>query len=130
MAEGGWTQAQVDAIPMSDYTGWSRTKASELFENLGEEITSYNWIFTHDSEIAMGILESLNSTNVTQTVKDHFKNGGIKSLAASSGLDEMYAVLEGKHVNDYQNLFWQAGEWTGCLLLYHAECKRNASSYL
>lgn len=99
--EGKWTQEQVDAIPMSDFTGWSRSKSSELFETLGEGICDYNWIFTHDSEIAMGILESIANKNVTQKVLDHFKNGGVKSLASSSGLDEMYAVLEDKHVADY-----------------------------
>lgn len=101
MTEGGWTQEQVDAIPMSDWTGWSRMKSSELFETLGEGICDYNWIFTHDSEIALGILESIANNNVTQKVLDHFKNGGVKSLASSSGLDEMYAVLEDKHVADY-----------------------------
>ena len=49
----------------------------------------------------MGVLESLNSTRVSDAVKAHFKNGGIKALAASSGLDEMYAVLEGQHKTDY-----------------------------
>lgn len=101
MKKGGWTQAQVDAIDQTDYTNWSRQKARELFVAKGDAICNYQWIFTHDSEIAMGILEELKGSVVSQNVKDHFKNGGIKSLASSSGLDEMYAVLEGKHKADY-----------------------------
>jgi ribose transport system substrate-binding protein len=103
VSKGGWTQEQVDAIASTDYTGWSRTESSKLFESRND-ITSFNWIFTHDSEIAMGILESLNSTRVSDDVKAHFKNGGIKSLASSSGLDEMYAVLEDQHKAEYDNL--------------------------
>lgn len=97
----GWTQEQVDAIDSTDYTGWNRTVASTLFESKGDAMTDYEWIFTHDSEIALGVLESLNSNRVSDAVKAHFKNGGIKALASSSGLDEMYAVLEGQHKTDY-----------------------------
>lgn len=97
----GWTQEQVDAIDSTDYTQWNRTVASNLFEAKGDAITDYEWIFTHDSEIALGVLESLNSNRVSDAVKAHFKNGGIKALASSSGLDEMYAVLEGQHKTDY-----------------------------
>ena len=104
LREAGWTDEQIAGIDMTDFTGWSRTTSSNLFEAKGDAITGYNWIFTHDSEIAMGILESLNSTRVSDAVKAHFKNGGIKSLAASSGLDEMYAVLEGQHKTDYKAL--------------------------
>lgn len=99
--DGGWTEEQVKAIAQTDYTGWSRTKARELFVAQGNKMLDYNWIFTHDSEIAMGILEELKVNNVSNEVKDHFKNGGVKSLASSSGLDEMYAVLEGAHTGNY-----------------------------
>ena len=100
----GWTDEQLATIDSTDYTGWSRTTASNLFEAKGDAMLDYNWIFTHDSEIAMGVLESLNSSRVSDAVKAHFKDGGIKALAASSGLDEMYAVLEGQHKADYNAL--------------------------
>lgn len=99
--DGGWSQAQIDAIASTDYTGWSRTTARNLFVAQGDKMLDYEWIFTHDSEIAMGILEELKANNVSQAVKDHFKNGGVKSLASSSGLDEMYAVLENDHTGNY-----------------------------
>lgn len=99
--KGGWSEEQVKAIASTDYTGWSRTKARELFVAKGNEMVNYNWIFTHDSEIAMGILEELKASNVSKEVKDHFLNGGVNSLASSSGLDEMYAVLENDHTGNY-----------------------------
>ncbi|MCI2068042.1 MAG: substrate-binding domain-containing protein [Bacilli bacterium] len=108
-SEGGWTDAQLkDAIYTTDYTGWSRTKSIDLFTNwvnLGT-YADYKWIFTHDDEIAMGILETLNSTRVTDDVKTWFKES-VTSLASSSSLDEIYAVMEGKHTTDYKGLFLQ-----------------------
>ena len=105
--KGGWSDAQVKAIDSTDYTGWSRTKARELFVAKGEALKDYKWIFTHDSEISMGILEELKATNVSQAVKDHFKTN-VKALASSSGLDEMYAVLENKHTGDYGGTYGSA----------------------
>lgn len=104
LKEGGWTDADIESsFRVTDYTGWSRSKSSELFEALGEEVCNYNWIFTHDSEISLGILESLNSTRVSGTVKTHFKTN-VKSIASSSGLDEMYAVIENDHKSNYLDL--------------------------
>lgn len=100
--DGGWSDADIKKITMTDYTGWSRVKARELLVSQGDKMTGFNWIFTHDSEIAMGILEELKGNNISKAVKDHFLNGGIKSLASSSGLDEMYAVLEDKHTGNYK----------------------------
>lgn len=104
LKEGGWTEEEIQSqTRMTDYTGWSRSKSSELFEALGTEATEYDWVFTHDSEIALGILESLNSTRVEEAVKTHYKTS-VKTLASSSGLDEMYAVIENKHRTDYLQL--------------------------
>jgi ribose transport system substrate-binding protein len=106
-SKGGWTDAQLTAaIYTTDYTGWSRTKSIQLFTDWTAQntYTGYKWIFTHDDEIAMGILETLNSTRVTQAVKDWFIND-VTSLASSSGLDEIYAVMEGKHKTDYKTMF-------------------------
>lgn len=50
--EGGWTQAQVEDIDYTDYTGWSRTRASQMFETKGEGMLEYEWIFTHDSQLS------------------------------------------------------------------------------
>lgn len=108
-SEGKWTDAQLKAaITTTDYTGWSRTKSVDLFTSWTEQNTysDYKWIFTHDSEIAMGILETLNSSRVTDAVKTWFKDS-VVSLASSSGLDEIYAVMEGKHKTDYKTMFLQ-----------------------
>ncbi len=98
--KGGWTEEQVKGIDSTDYTGWSRDTSRKLFVNKGTALNDYNWIFTHDSEIAMGILEELKASNVDSSVKEHFKTD-VKAIASSSGLDEMYAVLENKHTGDY-----------------------------
>lgn len=105
--EGGWSDAQIKAIASTDYTGWSRTKARELFVAKNTALNEYNWVFTHDSEIAMGILEELKATNVDASVKEHFKTN-VKAIASSSGLDEMYAVLENKHTGDYGGTYGNA----------------------
>lgn len=104
LKEAGWTEDDIKSnTRMTDYTNWSRTASSTLFESLGNSVTEYDWVFTHDSEIALGVLESLNSNRTSQEVKDHFKTN-VKSLCSSSGLDEMYAVIEGDHRTDYLSL--------------------------
>ena len=101
----GWTQEQVDAIKSTAYTGWSRSEGKKLFTEWLEtstvdEITATKWIFTHDDEIAMGILEALKSSDIDQAKKDAFLNAGV-NLGTSSGLNEMYSVLKGIHQKDY-----------------------------
>lgn len=101
----GWTQAQIDAIESTDYTGWSRSKGKQLFidwinAHTVDEIAQYRFIFTHDDEIAMGILEALKSSDIDATKKDAFLNAGV-NLGTSSGLNEMYSVLKGTHQKDY-----------------------------
>jgi len=105
LLENGWTQEQVDAIESTDYTGWSRSKGKDLFtsfldSNTVEDITATKWIFTHDDEIAMGILEALKSSEIDAEKKDAFLNANI-NLGASSGLNEIYSVLKGIHQKDY-----------------------------
>lgn len=110
LKEKGWTAQNVtDSFYTTDYTGWSRSASSTLFENFvsAGKYQDYKWIFTHDSEIAMGILESLNSSRVSDTAKEWYKTN-LKCLASSSGLDEMYAVMEGKHKTDYLSLIPKA----------------------
>ena len=101
----GWTQAQVDAIESTDYTGWSRSKGKQLFidwlnAHTTDEIAQYHYIFTHDDEIGMGILEALKSSDIDSAKKDAFLKAGV-NLASSSGLNEMYSVLKGTHQKDY-----------------------------
>lgn len=101
----GWTQEQVDAIESTDYTGWSRDKGKTLFTNwldshTIDEITATKFIFTHDDEIAMGILEALKSSDIDAAKKEAFLNAGVY-LGTSSGLNEMYSVLKGIHQKDY-----------------------------
>ena len=105
LLENGWTQEQVDAIESTAYTGWSRSEGKKLFiewldSNTVEEITACKWIFTHDDEIAMGILEALKSSEIDTAKKEAFLAAGVH-LASSSGLNEMYSVIKGIHQKDY-----------------------------
>lgn len=105
LLENGWTQEQIDAIEMTAYTGWSRSEGRRLFtewldSKTVEEIAEYKWIFTHDDEISMGILEALQSSEIDAEKKDAFLAAGVH-LASSSGLNEFYSVLKGIHQRDY-----------------------------
>ena len=105
LAENGWTQEQIDAIESTDYTGWSRAKGKELFTawldaHTVEEITACKWIFTHDDEIAMGMLEALKSSEIDAEKKAAFY-AAKPHIGTSSGLNEIYSVLKGIHQKDY-----------------------------
>ena len=105
LLENGWTQEQVDAIESTAYTGWSRSEGKKLFiewldSHTVEEIAEYKWIFTHDDEIGMGILEALKSSEIDTAKKEAFLAAGVH-LASSSGLNEMYSVIKGIHQKDY-----------------------------
>ncbi len=105
LMENGWTQEQIDAIQSTAYTGWSRSEGKRLFTewldaSTVEEIAEYQFIFTHDDEIAMGILEALKSSDIDSTKKDAFLAADV-TIAASSGLNEIYSVLAGIHQKDY-----------------------------
>lgn len=101
LREAGWTDEQIDAVVVkSAATGWSRDTGKELFESWFDsaqcDTSKKIWIFTHDDEIAMGILESLNGSALDETKKGEFLNS-LQALGASSGLAEIYAVLKDKH---------------------------------
>ncbi|MGI6695511.1 MAG: substrate-binding domain-containing protein [Christensenellales bacterium] len=105
LLENGWTQEQVDAIHSTAYTGWSRAQGKQLFVewldvSTVEEIGEYKFIFTHDDEIAMGMLEALKSSDIDPAKKEAFLNAGVH-LGTSSGLNEIYSVLKGIHQKDY-----------------------------
>lgn len=101
LKEEGWSDEEINKVVVkSAATGWSRDTGKELFESWfgsAQCDTSKNiWIFTHDDEIAMGILESLNGSALDENKKVEFMQA-LKSLSSSSGLAEMYAVLKDKH---------------------------------
>ena len=100
----GWTEAQYNAsVKSTAYTGWSRSEGKKLFVdfiNNTSDFADYNYIFTHDDEIAMGILEALKSSEIDANKKAAFLNKDVR-LGASSGLNEIYSVLKGIHRNDY-----------------------------
>lgn len=103
LAANGWTEEQLAAIEYSAATGWSRSTGKQLFvdwinSKTVEELGEYHYIFTHDDEIGMGILEALSGTEIEQAKKDAFLSC-VNSIGASSGLGEMYQVLAGTHSN-------------------------------
>lgn len=105
LKENGWTEDQIAGIRSTAYTGWSRSEGKKLFTewleaSTTEEIEATKFIFTHDDEIAMGILEALKSSDIDEAKKEAFLNSGV-NLASSSGLNEIYSVLKGIHQKDY-----------------------------
>lgn len=105
LKENGWSDDQISGLKSTAYTGWSRSEGKKLFTEWLEastvdEITATKFIFTHDDEIAMGILEALQSSDIDEAKKEAFLNAGVH-LGASSGLNEIYSVLKGIHQRDY-----------------------------
>jgi ribose transport system substrate-binding protein len=103
LKDAGWSDEQIDTVEYSGATGWSRSEGKKIFidwinAKSVDQIGEYHYIFTHDDEIGMGILEALSGTEIEQTKKDAFLTSVI-SLGTSSGLDEMYQVLKGEHSN-------------------------------
>ena len=101
LTEQGWSDEEIDAVVVkSASTGWSRDKGKELFESWFSsaqcDTSKKIWIFTHDDEIAMGVLESLNGAALDESKKAEFMDS-LQALSASSGLAEIYAVLKDKH---------------------------------
>ena len=101
LKEAGWTDEDIEAaVVKSAATGWSRDTGKELFESWFSssqcDTSKKIWIFTHDDEITMGILESLNGAALDETKKAEFLEQ-LQALAGSSGLAEIYAVLKDKH---------------------------------
>lgn len=110
----GWTQEQVDAIASTDYTGWSRSEAKTLFTNwidsmTVDQIAEWRYIFTHDDEIAMGILEALKGSDIDDAKKQAFLDAKV-NIGTSSGLNEMYSVLKDAHQKDYSDIVSQLGD--------------------
>ncbi len=101
LTEQGWTEDEINAVVVkSAATGWSRDTGKELFESwFGSsqcDTSKKLWIYTHDDEVAMGVLESLNGSALDEAKKTAFL-GQLQALSSSSGLAEIYAVLKDKH---------------------------------
>lgn len=101
LREVGWTESDIEAVVVkSAATGWSRDTGKDLFESwFGStqcDTSKKNWIYTHDDEIGVGVMESLNSAALDESKKEEFL-GQLQALSASSGLAEMYAILRDKH---------------------------------
>lgn len=101
LRENGWTEEEIDAtVVKSAATGWSRDTGKELFESWFDsaqcDTSKKIWIYTHDDEIAMGVLESINGGALEETKKAEFLKN-LQALSSSSGLAEAYAVIKDKH---------------------------------
>lgn len=110
LTEKGWSAADIATdntgrLIFTDYTNWSRDTASDLFtswiNSADANLNGVKYIFTHDSEISMGIIETLASNTITDAKKQQFRDN-IKILASSSGLEEMYQVIRGDHPRQEQ----------------------------
>lgn len=101
LKEVGWTEAEIeDVVVKSAATGWSRDTGKDLFESwFGSaqcDTSKEIWVYTHDDEISVGVMESLNSAALDESKKEAFM-GQFKALASSSGLAEIYAILKDSH---------------------------------
>lgn len=101
LRDNGWTEEQIEStVVKSAATGWSRDTGKELFESWFAsaqcDTSKKIWIYTHDDEIGIGVLESLKGSALDATKKTSFMES-LQALSSSSGLAEMYAVLKDKH---------------------------------
>ncbi len=114
LKKSGWSDDQIKAIKSTAYTGWSRSEGKKLFTEwldsmTPDEIKEYRYIFTHDDEIAMGILEALKGSDINAEKKAAFLDAKV-NLGTSSGLNEIYSVLKGVHQKDYTAEVAQLGD--------------------
>lgn len=78
------------------YTGWQRNEAYTIFnrwveESSQAEIDMIEAIFTHDDEIALGILDALDDYESDPTFEKCFDR--LKIIASSSGSKEIYSRM-------------------------------------
>ena len=78
------------------YTGWQRSNARRIFEewvagHTQEEIDEVGAIFTHDDEIALGVLDALDAYGEQHGEQKAFHN--LKVIAGSAGAKEMYGRI-------------------------------------
>lgn len=99
--EAGWTDAQIATIDKTDFTGWNRETSRTLFSAwLGSktpaQLLEYEYIFTHDDEIALGVLDEIKSTDKDLT--------HLKVLASSAGKKDYYDMLDKEPTDIYSKL--------------------------
>lgn len=78
------------------FTGWQRGNARKIFEewvetHTQEEIDKVGAIFTHDDEIALGVLDALDAYEDAPEGHKTFHN--LKVIAGSAGAKEMYCRI-------------------------------------
>lgn len=100
-SEAEWTTEDLASIHKTDFTGWSRETSDTIFENwidglTQEQLNEYEYIFTHDDEIAQGVMDVMLRTN--NKTFDH-----IKVLASSAGQQAYYKILDSKPANGWFN---------------------------
>lgn len=98
--EANWTAAQIATIDKLDFTGWSRENSDRIFNDWLDSkdqaaLLEYEYIFTHDDEIALGVMD------VIQRVEKDLTH--IKVLASSAGKQEYYKILNEKPAGGYLN---------------------------
>ena len=79
------------------YTEWQREYSKELFRQWvlkqdQEILDQVGAIFTHDDEIALGVLDVLDEYQKGRQISDRFPN--LKMIAGSSGSQEMYQKIQ------------------------------------
>jgi ribose transport system substrate-binding protein len=79
------------------FTGWQRSDSRKLFEtwvdeHTQEEIDEVGAIFTHDDEIALGILDVLDKYEADENFTKTFDC--LKIIAGSAGSQEMYRRIQ------------------------------------
>ncbi len=100
LTEAGWSEEDIANIEFSEATHWSRDEANVMFSEWLNSTDEFpRFIFTHDDEIAMGILEVLTEGDAPDDKVRAFTDTVI-SIASSSGLNEMYEVLRGEHSSE------------------------------
>ncbi|MDF2987989.1 MAG: periplasmic binding protein/LacI transcriptional regulator, partial [Eubacterium sp.] len=79
------------------YTGWRRDESKKIFEDwVGrhdqKEVDKIGAIFTHDDEIALGILDALDAFKEDKNFTKNFNR--LKVIAGSAGSQEMYRRIQ------------------------------------
>lgn len=79
------------------YTEWQREYSKELFRQWVEKqdqetLDQVGAIFTHDDEIALGVLDVLDEYQYGSQISERFPN--LKIIAGSSGSQEMYQKIQ------------------------------------
>lgn len=82
------------------YTEWQREYSKELFRQWVEKqdqetLDQVGAIFTHDDEIALGVLDVLDEYQYGSQISERFPN--LKIIAGSSGSQEMYQKIQNEN---------------------------------